>query len=206
MSSFSRFSGLLLAATLPLSAYAELPAERIEPSINAELAAHTQVFAQQIYRIADNVYSAVGWQLGNVVMIEAPQGLIIVDTGESVSESRKIMAEFRKLTDKPVKAVVYTHFHPDHINGVQAFVSREQVERGEVQIYAHETLLQNVVAQGALVGPILGVRSAYSFGSFLPASDQEGMNGGIGPLVKPEPSSLIAPMLPFGHRLDLNIA
>ena len=152
MSSFSRFSGLLLAATLPLSAYAELPAERIEPSINAELAAHTQVFAQQVYRIADNVYSAVGWQLGNVVMIEAPQGLIIVDTGESVSESRKIMAEFRKLTDKPVKAVVYTHFHPDHINGVQAFVSREQVERGEVQIYAHETLLQNVVAQGAWSG------------------------------------------------------
>jgi len=206
MSSFSRFSGLLLAATLPLSAVAELPAERIEPSINAELAAHTQVFAQQVYRVADNVYSAVGWQLGNVVMIEAPQGLIIVDTGESVSESRKIMAEFRKLTDKPVKAVVYTHFHPDHINGVQAFVSREQVERGEVQIYAHETLLQNVVAQGALVGPILGVRSAYSFGSFLPASDQEGMNAGIGPLAQPEASSFIAPTVTFGERLDTNIA
>lgn len=152
MSTFSRFSGLLLAATLPLNAYAELPAERIEPAINAELAAHTRVFAQQVYRIADNVYSAVGWQLGNVVMIEAPQGLIIVDTGESVSESRKIMAEFRKLTDKPVKAVVYTHFHPDHINGVQAFVSREQVERGEVQIYAHDSLLENVVAQGRWSG------------------------------------------------------
>jgi alkyl sulfatase BDS1-like metallo-beta-lactamase superfamily hydrolase len=206
MSPSSRFSGLLLAAALPLSAYAELPAERIEPSINAELAAHTKVFAQQVYRVADNVYSAVGWQLGNVVMIEAPQGLIIVDTGESVSESRKIMAEFRKLTDKPVRAVVYTHFHPDHINGVQAFVSREQVERGEVQIYAHETLLQNVVAQGALVGPILGVRSAYSFGSFLPASDQEGMNGGIGPLAKPEPSSFIAPTVTFGERLDTTIA
>ena len=206
MSPFSRFSGLLLAATLPLSAVAELPAERIEPSINAELAAHTKVFAQQVYRVADNVYSAVGWQLGNVVMIEAPQGLIIVDTGESVSESRKIMEEFRTLSDKPVKAVVYTHFHPDHINGVQAFVSREQVERGEVQIYAHETLLQNVVAQGALVGPILGVRSAYSFGSFLPASDQEGMNGGIGPLAKPEPSSFIAPTVTFGERLDTNIA
>ena len=206
MRTFSRLGGLLLAAALPLGAQAELPAERIEPSIHAELAAHTRHFAQQIYRVAGNVYSAVGWQLGNVVMIDAPEGLIIVDTGESVSESRKIMAEFRKLSDKPVKAVVYTHFHPDHINGVQAFVSREQVERGEVHIYAHETLLQNVVAQGALVGPILGVRSAYSFGSFLPASDQEGMNAGIGPLAKAEPSSFIAPTVTFGERLDTRIA
>ena len=206
MSTFLRLSGLLLAASLPLSAYAELPAERIEPSINAELAAHTKVFAQQLYRVADNVYSAVGWQLGNVVMIEAPEGLIIVDTGESVSESRKIMAEFRKITDKPVKAVVYTHFHPDHINGVQAFVTREQVESGDVQIYAHDTLLANVVAQGALVGPILGVRSAYSFGSFLEAQDEQDMNGGIGPLVTPEPSTFIAPTVTFADKLDTTIA
>ncbi|HSX72298.1 MAG TPA: MBL fold metallo-hydrolase, partial [Pseudomonas sp.] len=202
MSSISRFSGLLLAAALPFTAQAELPAERIEPSINAELAAHTKVFAQKLYKVADNVYSAVGWQLGNVAMIEAPEGLIIVDTGESVSESRKIMAEFRKVSDKPVKAVVYTHFHPDHINGVQAFVSREQVEKGEVQIYAHETLLANVVAQGALVGPILGVRSAYSFGSFLEPADEKDMNGGIGPIVTPEPSTFIAPTITFRDRLD----
>ncbi len=202
----ARWSGLLLAAVLPLGAFAELPEERIEPSIDPELAAHTKVFEQKLYRIADNVYSAVGWQLGNVAMVEAPEGLIIVDTGESVSESRKIMAEFRKVSDKPVKAIVYTHFHPDHINGVQAFVGREEVERGEVQIYAHESLLQNVVTQGALVGPILGVRSAYSFGSFLPAADQEGMNGGIGPLAKPEPSTFIAPTVTFGERLDTRIA
>ena len=206
MSSISRFSGLLLAAALPFTAQAELPAERIEPSINAELAAHTKLFNQQVYKIADNVYSAVGWQLGNVAMIEAPQGLIIVDTGESISESRKIMAEFRKISDKPVKAVVYTHFHPDHSNGVQAFVTREQVEQGEVQIYAHETLLANVVAQGALVGPILGVRSAYSFGSFLEPADEKDMNGGIGPIVTPEPSTFIAPTITFKDKLDTTIA
>lgn len=206
MSSIRRFSGLLLAATLPFTAQAELPAERIEPSINAELAAHTKVFAQKLYKVADNVYSAVGWQLGNVVMIEAPQGLIIVDTGESVSESRKIMAELRKVSDKPVKAVVYTHFHPDHINGVQAFVSPEQVASGEVQIYAHETLLANVVAQGAQVGPILGVRSAYSFGTFLKPADNQGMNAGIGPLAKAEPSSFIAPTITFRDKLDTSIA
>lgn len=206
MSVSCRLSALLLVSAMPLASQAALPEERIEPSINAELKQHTQHFVQKLYKVADNVYSAVGWQLGNVVMIEAPEGLIIVDTGESVSESRKIMAELRKVSDKPVKAVVYTHFHPDHINGVQAFVSPEQVASGEVQIYAHETLLANVVAQGAQVGPILGVRSAYSFGAFLKPADTQDMNGGIGPIAKAEPSTFIAPTVTFKDRLDTTIA
>ncbi|MGB4072518.1 alkyl/aryl-sulfatase [Pseudomonas sp.] len=202
----NRTAAVLLSLALPLASHAALPEEQISPSINPELAEHTKHFAQNVYKVADNVYSAVGWQLGNVVMIEAPEGLIIVDTGESVSESRKIMAEFRKITDKPVKAVVYTHFHPDHINGVKAFVSEEQVKSGEVQIYAQETLQENVVTQGALVGPILGLRSGYTFGAALPASDTEGMNGGIGPLAKVEASTFIAPTITFKDKLDTTIA
>jgi alkyl sulfatase BDS1-like metallo-beta-lactamase superfamily hydrolase len=202
----SCFGGLLLAASLPLSAVAALPEERIEPSIHPELKAHTAHFTQKLYKVADNVWSAVGWQLGNVVAIDAPEGLIIVDTGESVSESRKIMDELRKVSAKPVKAVVYTHFHPDHINGLQAFVSPEQVASGEVQIYAHDTLLANVVAQGAQVGPVLGVRSAYTFGTFLKPADNKDMNGGIGPIAKAEPSTFIAPTLTFKERLDTTIA
>ena len=202
----NRTAAVLLSLALPLSSQAALPKEQIAPSIHPELAAHTQHFSQKVYQVAGNVYSAVGWQLGNVAMIEAPEGLIIVDTGESVSESRKIMAEFRKISDKPVKAVVYTHFHPDHINGVKAFVTEEQVRSGEVQIIAHDTLLANVVAQGALVGPILSVRSGYSFGAALPASDQEQMNAGIGPLAVVEASTFIAPTLTFKDTLSTRIA
>lgn len=61
MSSFSRFSGLQLTAALPFTAQAELPHERIEPSINAELAVHTKLLNQKLNKIADNVYSTVGW-------------------------------------------------------------------------------------------------------------------------------------------------
>ena len=69
MSALRRFSGLLLAATLPLGALAALPEEQITPSIHPELKAHTAHFNQKLYRVADNVWSAVGWQLGNVVAI-----------------------------------------------------------------------------------------------------------------------------------------
>ncbi|MDG9929732.1 MULTISPECIES: alkyl sulfatase dimerization domain-containing protein [unclassified Pseudomonas] len=204
--SFSRFSGLLLAATLPFTASAELPTEHIEPSINAELAEHTRHFSEKVYPIADNVWSAVGWNLANSVMIEAPEGLIIVDTGESAEQSRKVLAEFRKISDKPIKAIVYTHFHPDHINGVKGFVSEEQVKSGEVQIYAQESLLDNVVAQGALVGPILSMRSGYSFGAALPDSDKQQMNAGLGPLAHEGASTFIAPTITFKDKLDTTIA
>lgn len=204
--SFSRFSGLLLAATLPFTASAELPTEHIEPSINAELAEHTRHFSEKVYPIADNVWSAVGWNLANSVMIEAPEGLIIVDTGESAEQSRKVLAEFRKISDKPIKAIVYTHFHPDHINGVKGFVSEEQVKSGEVQIYAQESLLDNVVAQGALVGPILSMRSGYSFGAALPDSDKQQMNAGLGPLAHEGASTFIAPTITFKDMLDTTIA
>ncbi|MBD9413961.1 MBL fold metallo-hydrolase [Pseudomonas sp. PDM16] len=206
MSSFSRFSGLLLAAALPFTVQADLPEERIEPSINAELAEHTKHFSEKVYPIADNVWSAVGWNLANSVMIEAPEGLIIVDTGESAEQSRKVLAEFRKISDKPIKAIVYTHFHPDHINGVKGFVSEEQVRSGEVQIYAQETLLDNVVTQGALVGPILSMRSAYSFGAALPDSDKQQMNAGLGPLAHEGQSTFIAPTITFRDKLDTTIA
>lgn len=206
MFSRNRTAAMLLSLALPLAGHAALPEEQIPASIHPELAEHSKHFAQKVYQVAGNVYSAVGWQLGNVAMIEAPEGLIIVDTGEAVSESRKIMAEFRKISAKPVKAVVYTHFHPDHINGVKAFVTEEQVRSGEVQIIAHDTLLANVVAQGALVGPILSVRSGYSFGAALPASDHEQMNAGIGPLAKAEASTFIAPTLTFKDKLDTRIA
>lgn len=202
----TRFSGLLLAATLPLGADAALPDETLKASINPELAEHTRHFNQKVYQVADNVWSAVGWNLANSVMIEAPEGLIIVDTGESVDQSRKVLAEFRKISDKPIKAIVYTHFHPDHINGVKAFVSEEQVKNGEVRIYAQETLLDNVVTQGSLVGPILAMRSGYSFGVALSDEDKRDMNAGIGPQAHEGASTFIAPTDTFRDSLDTTIA
>ncbi|MGG2362296.1 MBL fold metallo-hydrolase, partial [Salmonella enterica] len=85
-----------------------------------------------------------------------------------------MLAEFRKITDKPVKAIVYTHHHVDHINGAKAFATEDDVKAGRVRIIAHDTLMENVQRQGWTIGPILGVRSAYSFGAALGPADMEG--------------------------------
>lgn len=182
--------------------------------IHPELAAHTAHFEPTVYAIGERVHSAVGWNLANTILVEGDDGVIIVDVGESSLQSAKVMAEFRKLTDKPVKAIVYTHFHPDHINGTQAFVTPAQVSAGEVEIIAHDTLLENVVLQGATNGPILALRSGYSFGLAMTVErpeDMAGMNAGIGPMPdvdfeKDPGSTFIPPTLTFDKRMEKTIA
>jgi alkyl sulfatase BDS1-like metallo-beta-lactamase superfamily hydrolase len=169
-------------------------------SIDPELAQHTALFEKKIFRVAPNVYSAVGYSLANSILIEGDKGVIIVDTLSSVEAARQVREEFRKITQKPVVAVIYTHFHPDHVHGVKAFA-----ETPEVEIYAHESLLENYVTQGALIGPILGVRSSYSFGAGMTAEERQGMNFGLGPVYAPGTSTFIAPTKTFRDQLDVTI-
>ena len=138
--------------------------EPVQPSIHPELKAHTEHFAKKVYKVTERVYSAVGWNVANIVMIVGDDGLILVDAGLSPATSREVLAEFRRITDKPVVAVIYSHFHHDHIDGIKGLVSAEQVEAGETEIYAHSSLMQHLVDESAVLGPILGVRTGYTFG------------------------------------------
>jgi len=178
----------------------------VQPGIHPELREHTAHFEKRIYRVTDRVYQAVGWNLANTIMIEGDDGIIIVDVGEGTTASRNLLAEFRKITDKPIKAIVYTHFHIDHINGAKAFASEEEVRSGAVDIYAHENLMREQIYQSSLVGPILGVRSAYSFGVFLDEKDNEMMNHGIGPIVNVEPSTFLAPTKTYRDEMKTKVA
>jgi alkyl sulfatase BDS1-like metallo-beta-lactamase superfamily hydrolase len=204
-----RAASLILTALLSttVAAAAQDAPGRVSPGINPELREHTRHFEKKIYKIADNVYSAVGWDLANTILVEGTHGVIIVDTGGGIGSARAVEKELRKITSKPVVAVIYTHFHPDHINGVKAYASDEDVKAGKVAIYAHETLLQNVQNQSAVIGPILGMRSAYSFGAALEAEDLKEMNGGIGPNAhRGSMATFIAPTKTFRDKLEITLA
>jgi alkyl sulfatase BDS1-like metallo-beta-lactamase superfamily hydrolase len=62
---------------------------------------------QRVYRVTDNVYSAVGFGLANSTMVVGNDSVIIIDTLESLTSARNVAAAFRAIGSKPVKAVVY---------------------------------------------------------------------------------------------------
>lgn len=53
---------------------------------------------------------------GNTVIFDAPDGLIVVDSGRHAAHTQEIV-DFAKAAKKPVKAIVNTHWHLDHVGG-----------------------------------------------------------------------------------------
>ena len=53
---------------------------------------------------------------GNSVFLDAPGGLILVDTGRHPDHSAKLLAYARQ-TGKPIAAIINTHWHLDHTTG-----------------------------------------------------------------------------------------
>ena len=64
----------------------------------------------------------MGYAIANSILLEAPEGLIVVDTTESANIMQEIWQEFRKISDKPLKGVIYTHSHTDHMGGTEVII------------------------------------------------------------------------------------
>jgi glyoxylase-like metal-dependent hydrolase (beta-lactamase superfamily II) len=56
--------------------------------------------------------------VGNVTVIEQSDGLVLVDAGGSPGSGRRIVRLVKGLSPKPVKAVIITHWHGDHPQGL----------------------------------------------------------------------------------------
>lgn len=77
--------------------------------------------------IADGVYAAIAkpaYKVNcNAAIILLDDSVLVVDTHSKPSAARALIEQIKKLTDKPVRYVVNTHFHWDHYQGNQAYPS-----------------------------------------------------------------------------------
>jgi len=73
----------------------------------------------------------------NLVVIVNPDDVVLVDSATSPRAARALLTDIKRLTDKPVRTVVNTHWHYDHTDGNSIFGP-------EVQIIAHDYVRQAI--------------------------------------------------------------
>ena len=80
-------------------------------------------------KIADNVYSYVDVKNGspansfaaNAGIIVGRDGIVVIDTFISAKEAQRFIKDIRKVSDKPIRYVIDTHYHLDHAFGNAEF-------------------------------------------------------------------------------------
>src|SRR6478672_8994860 len=89
------------------------------------LSAQTKGPSFTITKIGEGVYAALGVDGGaagsNSGFIIGSDGVAVVDTFTTVAAAKDLLAEIRKITNLPIKYVINTHYHLDHVGGNAVF-------------------------------------------------------------------------------------
>jgi glyoxylase-like metal-dependent hydrolase (beta-lactamase superfamily II) len=107
----------LLTIALALAATC-LPAAAFAQSTTGPWVARTIAPSVHMLEIPPDYFAAA---ISNVGVIEQSDGFVVVDSGMTAGHGRTIVAYVRSLAPaKPIKAVVITHWHNDHPQGISA--------------------------------------------------------------------------------------
>jgi cyclase len=106
--------------------------------------------------IGPGVYAATGGAKAgsNAGFVVGDDGVLVVDSFFYPAAAKALLTEIRKITPKPIRYVVNTHYHMDHVAGDQVFKDAGAI------IVAHRNVrawmrAQNLVLFGAAITPEL---------------------------------------------------
>ncbi|MGE0625624.1 MAG: alkyl sulfatase dimerization domain-containing protein [Pseudomonadales bacterium] len=162
--------------------------------------AHLERLQPRLYRVGDHAWCLVGNGLSNQTFIDAPEGLIAIDTGDCVEEMRAALAAVRTETDKPVIACIYSHFH--YVNGTRALL--EESATRNLQIYGHAGIPANLSRFGGEIAPRSSRGLVHQFGLMLPEEGPDALlHCGLGlHLRNPAHAPFTPGYVPARHTFD----
>ena len=103
----------LLAAAVSIRAQQLLPpVERAAPPDFSKIEIKTA-------RIADDFYTLEGLG-GTISVLTGPDGILLVDS-QFAPLTERLVAAIKKISDKPIRFLINTHVHADHVGGNENF-------------------------------------------------------------------------------------
>lgn len=145
-------------------------------------------FGLDLHELGDGV--AMVQSFSHALAFRSDDGLVVVDTGMDTL-ARGTVAALRRWSDEPVRAIVYTHGHRDHVGGAGAMIE-DTVGRGHAhpEIFGHEHVAPRF--------------ARYDFTAGLNASINRRQFGDLGGS-PPWPMAWVYPTTTFRDHLDLDL-
>lgn len=135
------------AVLIAILSFGVLAAAFSSPHVHAQAPVQTSSQSFDIVPVAPGVYAAIGKNgvFGNGAFIVGPENVVVVDTQYRPSWARDLIAEIRKITDKPVRYVINTHWHGDHTYGNMAYA---EAFGSNVTFVAQINTREDMIAKG----------------------------------------------------------
>jgi alkyl sulfatase BDS1-like metallo-beta-lactamase superfamily hydrolase len=122
--------------------------------------------APRVERISEHVWVGIGYDLANVILIHTPAGNVIVDPLMSPARGKAARRDLlANAPGGPIKAIIYTHSHIDHIGGASVWMDENP------QIWATNNFIEHFFKQYQVFLPIETLRGRRQFGDHASLED-----------------------------------
>lgn len=100
--------------------------------------------------------------ISNAAFVVTTEGVVVIDALGSPALAQELIAAISRITPQPIRHVIVTHYHADHIYGLQAFKERgaSVVAHRDGRLYLHsDTAAQRLTASREELAPWIDDRT-----------------------------------------------
>jgi alkyl sulfatase BDS1-like metallo-beta-lactamase superfamily hydrolase len=166
------------------------------------------VYAEPVVEeVTEGLWVIGGHSIANCVVIDAPDGLIVYDTGDWSGEGSHFRAVIeQQISKRLIKAIIYSHSHYALGGGAMVDDPASVIVNGRPKL--NETVTRNLQGGGTPsaipeLGPVLTARGAVQFSNFLP---EDGPDASLSVKLQVKTPAFLPVTVPVEDGQALNIA